>query len=129
MMPDEKSKLLALLEHEGKWCRGAEAHDAAGEPVRYDDCAAVAWDITGALCRLFGWQRACVLFPQIERHIIGGPKRMKWPMPDPSIDAMRELQDFNDRADVTFDELCARINELPVWSGRNIVDDAPSPAD
>ena len=58
MMPDGKALLLALLDHAGKWSRNAEALDASGNGVVYDDDAAVAWDITGALRRLFGWQRA-----------------------------------------------------------------------
>lgn len=97
MMPDEKTQLLALLEHHGKWCRDAEAHDANGDPVTYDDDAAVAWDITGALCRLFGWQRACVLFGQMERHIVGKRRTVGWPMRDTGIDAMKALQDFTTR--------------------------------
>ena len=122
MMPDEKTQLLALLEHHGKWCRDAEAHDANGEPVRCDDDAAVAWDITGALCRLFGWQRACVLFGQMERHIVGKRRTVGWPMRDTGIDAMKALQDFNDRADTTFDVLRERIEAMPVWSSGNRAD-------
>ena len=122
MMPDEKTQLLALLEHHGKWCRDAEAHDANGDPVAYDDDAAVAWDITGALCRLFGWQRACVLFGQMERHIVGKRRTVGWPMRDTGIDAMKALQDFNDRADTTFDVLRERIEAMPVWSSGNRAD-------
>ncbi len=33
-----------LLEHRGKWCRDAEARDASGNAVSYDDDMAVAWD-------------------------------------------------------------------------------------
>ena len=122
MMPDEKTQLLALLEHHGKWCRDAEAHDANGAPVTYDDDAAVAWDITGALCRLFGWQRACVLFGQMERHIVGKRRTVGWPMGDTGIDAMKALQDFNDRADTTFDILRERIEAMPVWNSGNRAD-------
>lgn len=122
MMPDEKTQLLALLEHAGKWCRDAEAHDANGNGVVYDDDTAVAWDITGALCRLFGWQRACVLFGQLERHILGKRRTVGWPMRDTGIDAMKALQDFNDRADTTFDMLRERIEAMPVWNSGNRAD-------
>ena len=71
MMPDEKAQLLALLEDERRWCRDAEARDADGNSVSFHDATAVAWDITGALCRLFGWRRACELFRQLDRHIHG----------------------------------------------------------
>lgn len=88
MMPDERTQLLALLEHVGKWWRNAEALDASGNGVVYDD-AAVAWDITGALCRLFGWQRARVLFEQMERHIVGKRRTAGWPLRDTGIEAMK----------------------------------------
>ena len=39
MMPDERTQLLALLEHVGKWWRNAEALDASGNGVVYDDAA------------------------------------------------------------------------------------------
>ena len=119
MMPDEKTELLALLEHAGKWCRDAEAQDANGDPVTCDDDAAVAWDLTGALCRLFGWQRACVLFEQMERHIIGKRKAVGWPIPDLSIEAMKALQGFNDQSDTTFDVLRERIEAMPTWQGKS----------
>ncbi|MBU0640054.1 MAG: hypothetical protein KKB50_14400 [Planctomycetes bacterium] len=124
MMPTEKTQLLALLEHADKWCRDAEAHDANGDQVTYDDDTAVAWDITGALCRLFGWQRACVLFEQMERHIVGRRKAAGWPIPDSSIAAMKALQDFNDRADTTFAEVRERIEAMPIWNSGNRADGA-----
>lgn len=113
MTPDEKSQLLALLEHRGTWCREAEARDADGESVTYDDDAAVAWDITGALCRLFGWRRACDLFPQLERHVTGGASRIGRG-DDRGVDAMTALQDFNDRGDTTFEALRASLEALPI---------------
>lgn len=116
MMPEERMQLLALFEHPGKWCRNAEARDANGIGVAYDDDAAVAWDVTGALCQLFGWQRACVLFGQLERHIVGKRKTVGWPIPDSSINAMVVLQEFNDRDDTTFDLLRERIEAMPVWN-------------
>lgn len=117
MMPEEKQQLLALFDHEGRWCREAEAHDANSVAVHYDDEAAVAWDVTGALCRLFGWRRACVLFGQLDRHINGKRVVIGWPAPDAEMDAMGALQDFNDRVDMTFDTLRERIETMSVWHG------------
>jgi hypothetical protein len=117
MMSDEKAQLLALLSGPGHWCRDAEARDANGGAVRFDDGKAVAWDITGALCRMFGWQRACVLFEQVEKHLIGKPRAFSRSMTNPSIDAMRALQDFNDQPGMTFEMLRARLEAMPVWQG------------
>ena len=117
MMPKEKEQLLALLDHERRWCRNAEAHDANSDAVRYDDDAAVAWDVTGALCRLFGWRRACVLFGQLDRHINGKRSTIGWLARDAEMDAMSALQNFNDRADMTFDVMRERIETMPVWHG------------
>jgi len=115
MMPDEKTQLLSLFDHRGAWCRAAEAQDANRNPVHYDDQSAVAWDITGALCRLFGWKRACVLFKQLERHFVGKPQDFSWPPRDTDIDAMKALQDFNDRSDTTFDLIREQLEAMPVW--------------
>lgn len=120
-MPDEKAKLLSLLDHADKWCRNAEALDASGNPVTYDHDAAVAWDITGALCLLFGWQRACVLFSQLDRHIHGKRIMFGWPRGDAEMDAMAALQDYNDRVDTTFALLRERIEAMPVWQGQGRV--------
>lgn len=117
MMPEEKEQLLAFLDHERRWCRDAEAHDASGDAVRYDDDAAVAWDVTGALCRLFGWRRACVLFGQLDRHINGKRVATGWPACDAEMDAMGALQDFNDQVDMTFDIVRERMETMPVWHG------------
>jgi hypothetical protein len=117
MMPDEKTQLLSLLEHADRWCRESEAVDARGNDVVYDDDAAVAWDITGALCRLFGWRRACVLFSQLDRHINGKRISPGWPRRDSEMDAMAALQDFNDRVDTTFELLRERLETMPVWQG------------
>ena len=119
MMPDEKERLLGLLEREGSWCQGTEAQDADGIPVRYDDEAAVAWDITGALCRLFGWQRACVLFGQIDRHLNGKRTTFGWPRRNTDVDAMVALQEFNDRADTTIALLRGQVESMPVWQGNS----------
>ncbi len=117
MMPEEKEQLLALLDHERRWCRDAEAHDANSDAVHYDDDAAVAWDVTGALCRLFGWRRACVLFEQLDRHINGRRVAIGWPAGDAAMHAMGALQDFNDQVDMTFDIVRERIETMPVWHG------------
>ena len=117
MMPEEKEQLLALLDHERRWCRDAEAHDANSDAVHYDDDAAVAWDVTGALCRLFGWQRACVLFRQLDRHINGKRVAIGWRARDGEMHAMGALQDFNDQVDMTFDIVRERIETMPVWHG------------
>jgi hypothetical protein len=117
MMPDEKERLLKLFEHESRWCREAEAHNAHGDAVYYDDSAAVAWDITGALCQLFGWRRAAVLFGQLDRHINGRRGAFGWPARDSEIDAMVALQNFNDRAETTFGIVKERLVTMPVWHG------------
>ncbi len=117
MMPKEKEQLLELLDHERRWCRNAEAHDVNSDAVRYDDDAAVAWDVTGALCRLFGWRRACVLFGQLDRHINGRRRTIGWFARDAEMDAMSALQNFNDRVDMTFDVMRERIETMPVWHG------------
>jgi hypothetical protein len=115
MMAEEKAEVLVLFEHADRWCRDAEAHDANGEAVHYDDESAVAWDITGGLCRLFGWQRACVLFGQVDRHIHGKRPVSGWPARDPELDAMVSLQAFNDREDTTFEMVRERLESMPVW--------------
>ncbi len=117
MMPDERARLLELLGHEGRWCRAVEALDADGRGVAYDDASAVAWDLTGAVCHLFGWERARVLFAQLERHLLGKRHVPGWPVRDTAIDSMTALQAFNDRADLTFAVLRARLERMPVWTG------------
>jgi hypothetical protein len=125
MMPDEKTQLLGLLERDSRWCRNAEALDASGHGVAYDDDAAVAWDITGALCQLFGWERACVLFEQLDRHIHGRRIKFGWPIRDTEMDAMAALQEFNDRAGTTFASLRERLETMPVWQGNSRGSGAP----
>ena len=128
MMPEEKQKLLALFEHRNNWCREVEARDGDGEPVTYDDDAAAAWDITGALCHLFGWRRACVLFGQLERQLVGKRTTIDWPPRDEHIEAMKALQDFNDRTETTFDVLHAQLEAMPVWSGGSRADESATEA-
>jgi len=118
-MPQEKTELLALLGRHGTWCRDAEARDAEGKPVRFDDPSAVAWDLTGALCHLYGWQRACVLFSQFDRHIHGKRKQLSWPATDPDIAAMESLQVFNDRADTVFATIRELVQTMPTWRGQS----------
>lgn len=117
MTPEEKGQLLVLLGHKEQWCQQAEARDAQGDPVRFNASAAVSWDITGALCRLFGWSRAQVLFGQLERHLLGGKHPYRYNRV-PEIDSMVALQVFNDRADMTFETLFSRLASIPVWRGR-----------
>jgi hypothetical protein len=115
MMQEERQALLSLLEQEAHWCREAEARNAAGEPTQFDDDDAVAWDLTGALCKLFGWERACSLFGQFDRHING--KRVPVLLTrDNGIGAMVALQVFNDRAETTFADVRGCIDSMPIWS-------------
>jgi hypothetical protein len=113
MSPDEKERLLALLSDAQRWCQGAEARDAGGLAVVYSDADAIAWDLTGAACRLFGPGRARELFVQIDRQFHGrGPAGV-----DPGqseITAMVALQTWNDDARTTHTELLTRLQSLPV---------------
>jgi hypothetical protein len=118
MMPEEKEQLLALLNRRHNWCTRVEAQDSNNNAVPYDDDNAVAWDITGALCRLFGWQRACTLFVQVDRHIHGKRSKFIWPVPDWEMDAMRALQEYNDRPDISFDTVRQKLESMPIWSGQ-----------
>jgi len=118
MVQGEKDKLLSLLDSEKRWCQDAEARDMDGDPVRHSDLGAVAWDITGALCRLFGWRRARELFVQLDRHVNGRRKPAYRPGRDAGIDSMVALQDFNDRSDTTFEVLCEQIRTIPVWQSK-----------
>lgn len=115
MMPEEKEQLLVLLQRESQWCRDAEARDASGAAVTYDDGSAVAWDLTGALCRLFGWERARVLFGQFHRQLHGKRRAFGWPRGHPELDAMVALQEYNDDVDTTFPLLRTLVEQMPVW--------------
>ncbi|MCA9245066.1 MAG: hypothetical protein KDA32_14000, partial [Phycisphaerales bacterium] len=70
-MPEEREQLLQLLNAPSRWTQHMEAQDERGAPALYDSDDAVAWDLTGALCRLFGWRRGLALFEQIDRHAHG----------------------------------------------------------
>ena len=113
MLHDEKEKLLELLHAEPRWCKEAEARDRRGCAVRYDDATAVAWDLTGALCLLFGWRRAGELFQQLDRHITG-QKRERHIQRNVTIASMAALQDFNDLRRTTYDEVMTRLRTMPV---------------
>jgi hypothetical protein len=115
-MEHEKEQLLDLFADEGKWCQHCEARDPNGDPVRYDDETAVAWDIAGGICHLFGWRRARELFGQLHRHI-GGPQRLPYDR-DEHISAMAALFDFNDAFDTTYEKVVGTLRDLQVWRGR-----------
>jgi hypothetical protein len=117
MMPHEQQRLLALFNREQRWCQDAEARDGDGNPVRFDDSGAVAWDITGAMCLLFGWRRACVLFRQFDRHIFG-QKRDRWGNRQPEIDSLAALQDYNDDGETTYETVVMHLQTMPVWRGQ-----------
>lgn len=111
MRTEEMSQLLALYSDPSHWCRHAEARNARGTPVRYGDPSAVAWDLTGALCMLFGWERACVLFRQIDKHLLRD-RALRWRILDSHIESMLALQECNDRAGTTLDWLINRLQHM-----------------
>ena len=116
MLPAEKDELLAFFENERRWCTEAEALDAYGRPVKFHDPFATAWDVTGAMCYLFGWTRARTLFGQLERHI---HKRRRIPgiSRDAAIESMVTLQAYNDRPETAFEVLLTLLETMPVWTG------------
>jgi hypothetical protein len=116
MMEHEKEQLLGLFASEAKWCQHCEARDPDGNPVRYDDKTAVAWDIAGGICHLFGWRRARELFRQLHRHI-DGPQRPHCDR-DEHIAAMAALFDFNDALDTTYAKVVRTLQDVRVWHGR-----------
>lgn len=118
MLDDEKQELLQLLERASCWCQHVEAQDAGGDPVHCDAHSAVSWDITGAILRLFGRDRAATLYVQLDRHIHGARRMGTWPLPNFQLDAMLALQEFNDRADTTFACMRTHLESAPVWSGK-----------
>jgi hypothetical protein len=116
MMQEEKDNLLALFSGEGRWCREVEAQDDKGEAVRFDDETAVAWDLVGGMCYLFGWKRASKLFGPLSRYVAG--RRLALSYENNDIHAMTALVNFNDAQDTTFEMIVAKLQELPVWHGR-----------
>lgn len=117
MMLAEKQQLLEFFCDSSRWCQNAEAKDANGAAVKFDSADATACDLSGALCRLFGWERATTLFQQLDRHIYGKRPAVGWPPRDDTLAAMVALQEFNDRAGMTFAELRAQLENAPVWVG------------
>lgn len=117
MMLAEKQQLLELLDRESRWCQHVEARDGQGTPVLCDADSATAWDVTGAIYRLFGWDRAADLYIQLDRHIHGKRRRFGWPLPPEDLEAMTALQAFNDRPDTSFHVLRAQLEGAPVWTG------------
>lgn len=115
MMQTEKERLLELFADQQQWCKEAEARDAAGRAVHFDDPSAEAWDITGGMCHLFGWNRALELFPQVDRHI-HQTRRSRWWITDPGIASMAALQDSNDEAHTSFETIRDWLLSMPVWS-------------
>jgi hypothetical protein len=119
MMQHEKDRILTLLESKGRWCQHAEARDRRGHAVRYDDPTAVSWDLTGAVCVLFGWARALELFSQLERQVVGRKRVSKHLFGlqnnDPEIRSMVAVQEFNDQADTTYELVMARLEALSVY--------------
>jgi len=124
MMPREQEQLLALLAPEQHWCRDAEARDELGNPVSFDDTSATAWDLTGALCALFGWKRACELFRQLDRHIFGR-KRFHSYHQDCEMNALAALQIYNDDRATTYEMVVAKLRTMPVWRGPQRYSDNP----
>ncbi len=112
MTQEEKDLLLTLLSHPSKWCKDVEARDRRGEPVHYDDPQAVAWDIVGGMCRLFGWNRAVKLFCQTWQQLTGKPQ--PYPVFASEIRAMQCLQDFNDLPQTNYELVISRIRGLKV---------------
>ena len=116
MLPNEKERLLELFADQQRWCQEAEAKDETGEAVRYADPSAVAWDITGGMCVLFGWDRALKLFSQLDRHV-HQTKRRGWWVTDPGVASMVALQSSNDEANTTFEIITGWLKSMPVWNG------------
>lgn len=94
-----------------RWCQSAEARRADGQAVTYCDPEAAAWDLTGAVCRLFGWRRACELFIQIDQRL--HPPTGAGAGGDP-IAAMICLQSWNDDPQTSHPDLVAVLERLPV---------------
>lgn len=111
MKEAEKSMLLELLDQKNRWCQEVEARDAAGSPVHYNDTSAVAWDLVGAFCKLFGWVRACKLFIQVTEL---APHQRFWADDQRAIAAMVALQEFNDAADMTHEMMMTWVRSVRV---------------
>jgi hypothetical protein len=119
MMQYEKDRILTLLQSQNRWCQQAEARDCSGQAVHYDDPTAVSWDVTGAVCVLFGWARALELFSHFERQLVGRKRVSRHPLglqnSDPQICSMVAIQEYNDQADTTYELLRARLEAMSVY--------------
>lgn len=124
MTEHEKQELLNMFAVPGNWCQESEARNWRGESVPYDDPGAVAWDLTGGVCRLFGWDRAIELFPLMEPHMTGRKHEPR--QTNPGIASMAALQDFNDSSDTSYDILLLRLQNLPARGNAREVADAPA---
>ena len=114
MRTDELNELMELLANPKHWCQGAEARTASGAPVKYSDPEAIAWDITGALCVLFGWERACILFCQIDKHLLKD-RSLRWRVHDVHVESMLALQEINDSHSTSHDWLIERLKTMRVF--------------
>ena len=122
MMQEEKDKLIALFDEEGRWCRGVDAVDENGHAVHYDADQAVSWDVVGGLCHLFGWKRANKLFGPLNKHLSGkkrtaGLRHLSTEATNEML-AMTALLDFNDDPETTYELSVSKLHDLPVWHGR-----------
>jgi hypothetical protein len=109
----EQDRFASFFDDARRWCQAAEARDDRGEPVAFSDQTAVAWDVAGALCRLFGWARAAELFPALARHV---PRLRQHERGGGAgaIDALVALQNWNDDPQTTHADVAALIRMLPV---------------
>lgn len=114
MLPIEKHNLLCLFADERRWCQQAEARNEVGEAVRYDDPSAIAWDITGGMCKLFGWRRALALFSQLDRHVHNVKRDRCWGA-NPEIASMVAIQNHNDEDGTTYEMIIEWLETMPVW--------------
>lgn len=115
MTSQERDRLLSLLLDGRRWCQSAEARRADGQAVNYSDPDATAWDLSGAVCHLFGWRRARELFVQIDRqvHVEDGAGPVAG---DAAIAAMVGLQRWNDDPGTSHPDLLDLLERLPVIS-------------
>jgi hypothetical protein len=121
----KKETLLDLLCDERRRCKGAEARGQHGNAVRYDDVTAVAWDLTGATCSLFGWQRARVLLYRFDGLITGRQREYRFGQ-NSGIAALAALQDFNELGATTYDEISAGLSRMPARRAEGLCVQRPS---
>ncbi len=124
MMQEEKDRLLALFSERSAWCQDCEARNRRGEPVRYDDGTAAAWDLVGGMCRLFGWERARSMFLHVAHHMAGW-RRERF-VRDPESLAMTALLNYNDQPGTTYDHIVGGLRSLPVWHRNDEQEDLTS---